>query len=162
MSVIDAALLAGRPPRAYLNPVPVILRSTKTNNTANYADVTGLEVNLAAGVTYIIEAYLRFQSSATNCAPAFDFNGPATTFYNAMWSIPTTDTAAPTARHSRSYDFNTSTSGVGIANSDYLAHARALIQPSAAGVLAVRFRRGVNAGTISVFVGSHIVAIPLE
>lgn len=162
MSLIDAALLAGRSPRAYLNPVPVLLTATRTNATTAFADITGLSVPLAAGVLYRIGVMLRFQSSSGACAPAFDLNGPAFTYYVASWMIPTSDTAAASSRQSRAYDVNTATAGVGTINVDYLALCTALIRPSAAGTLIGRFKRGASAGTISVLAGSSIVAEPLE
>lgn len=164
MTIIDAALLGGRPPRVYLNPRPIVLASQVDITGTSLADVTGLSVPLAAGVTYAIETLLRVRTSATNCGWMFDFNGPAFSYYASHWQIPTTQVAAPAFRTYAAYDAGGggATSGLGVINTDALAIGRCLIRPSAAGSLIVRARRGTNAGTISIMPGSQILAIPQE
>lgn len=142
------------PPR---QPSRVVrLNANVTTTSTSYSDVTGLWAYLTAGKRYLLTASVVFQSTAVGEGLALSFNGPAATQYGAHTMTPITDTANPAHKSGRAYDTFASTTGVGVANGNYIALMSSYIQPSAAGYFSVRVRAEAGGGTITIMAGSTL------
>lgn len=123
--------------------IVVVTPADVTNATITFANVTGLTFNMLANKTYIIEAWLIFQSSATATGIKFALNGPASPVAVAMLAhipIALTLYASCVTLASRAYDTGTPSVSVDTANANLLAKIDGLVRNGAnAGTLAIRF-----------------------
>lgn len=131
----------------------IILTTTRTSTSTSYGDVTGQSVYLLAGQRYRVEATTVFQTAATTEGIAISFNGPAATQYGVHQWMPTTDVAA-SFKGGRAYDTFTATTGVSVANGNYVCMSWAYVQPSASGYFTLRYRAETGAASVSVMAGS--------
>ncbi len=113
------------------------------NATITFANITGLTFSMLASKTYIIEAWLIFQSSAIATGIKFALNGPASpvaVVMNADIPIALTLYASGNMLASRAYDTGTPSTGVDAANANLLCKIDGLVRNgTTAGTLAVRF-----------------------
>lgn len=121
--------------------ITVMATVDSVNAAVAFANVTGLTFEMLASKTYIIEAWLIFQSSATATGVAFALNGPASpvaVVLHAVIPIALTLYASSPTMASRAYDVGTPSVSIDTANANMLAVLHGVV------------RNGVNAGTLAV------------
>lgn len=124
----------------------------RAQSTVNLADVTGLELALAANKDYEFEFLLGFLTAAATTGLVLALNGPAMSFLWAKLEVPVSNSAS-VVRFANGY----AQEAIGTAstvNSQYLATARGVLHTTAAGVLVPRYRSEVAASLVTVKAGS--------
>ena len=123
--------------------IVLVTTADVTNATITFANVTGLTFSMLASKTYIIEAWLIFQSSAIATGAKFALNGPASpvaVVLQAVIPIALTLYASSPTMASRAYDTGTPSVSIDTANANMLAMLHGIVRNgTTAGTLAVRF-----------------------
>jgi hypothetical protein len=137
--------------------------ATLTNNSnVTTTQITDLQIDVVSGRNYRIEAHVRFRSAAAGTGIGFTFNS----------SDGATGTIAGTADIPQAADGTASvysgaitslgdlvlSTAVPAANTDYLAIIAAQFTCTGSGTLAPFFRSETNGTTVTVQVGSNIIA----
>jgi len=137
----------------------VVLTSDRTNATTSFADITDLTFTPLGGKTYIIEAWLVFQSNTAGCGIKFSANGPASpTAYvmNAQVPIGLTLYASDSNMASRAYNTGTASASVDAINSNLLATIDCvLVNGANSSPFTLRFGAETT-GTVKVLAGSTL------
>lgn len=137
----------------------VRLTADVTNATTTLANVTGLAVALNASSTYVIDAWVMFQTAATTTGIRLTQSVPSGATVVANWTTPLTATTA-TFAHQRTGDAGAATASIDTANVNTLATGRLLvINGATAGSLQIRFASEVAASNAVVKTGSSLTAI---
>ena len=137
----------------------VVLGATVANSTTTPADVTGLTFPLVADGVYLIRAVVPYTAAATTTGSRWMLNGPAITSLSGSSHYPITATTE-TNNAFTAYDIPAA------ANTDSLtagnlAIVEAVLKPSAAGTLAVRFASEVGASAITALAGAILTVTRL-
>lgn len=137
--------------------VVVVAPGDVTNSTTTFANVTGLTFTALANKTYIIEAWLIFQSNTAGTGIKFAFNGPASPVAVVMLAhipIALTLYASCATLASRAYDTGTPSVSVDAINANLLCKIDAVVRNGATqGTVAIRFAAETT-GTVKVLGGS--------
>ena len=137
--------------------VVVVAPGNVSNSTTTFADVTGLSFEMLANKTYIIEAWLIFQSNTALTGIKFALNGPASpvaVVMNAHIPIGLTLYASSNMLSSRAYDTGTPSVSVDTINANLLCKIDGLVRNGVnPGTLALRFAAETT-GTVKVMAGS--------
>jgi hypothetical protein len=137
--------------------IVVVLTGDRTNSSTSFADITGLTFTPLAGKTYIIEAWLIFQSNTAGTGIGFAGNGPASpTAYvmNANIPIALTLYASDSMMASRAYNVGTPSVSVDAINSNLLAKIDCLLVNGVnSTAFTLRFKAETT-GTVKVLAGS--------
>ena len=137
--------------------ITVILTADRTNNTTSFADITDLSFTALANKTYIIEAWLVFQSNTQTTGIKFALNGPASptiVVLNAHIPIALTLYASSNMLAARAYNTGTPSISVDTINANLLCKIDALVKNgSTQGTVALRFAAETT-GTVKVMMGS--------
>lgn len=137
--------------------------ATLTNNSnATTTEVTNLQIDVVAGRNYRIEAHIRFRSAAAGTGIGFTFNSSDGATGTIAGSVDTPQAGDGTASiYSGAItslgDLVVSAS-VPAANTDYLAVLVAQFTCTGSGTIAPFFRSENNGTTVTVQVGSNIIA----
>lgn len=135
----------------------VMATQDSSNATTNFADITGLSFTAAAGKTYVIEAWLVFQSNTAGTGIKFALNGPTSPAIVALLAhvpIGTTLYASCVTLASRAYDTGTPSVSVDTINLNLLCKIDALIKNgSTQGPVKLRFAAETT-GTVKIMTGS--------
>ena len=135
------------------------LTADVTNATTTLANVTGLTVALSASSTYVIDAWVMFQTAATTTGIRLTQSVPSGATVVANWATPLTATTA-TLAHQRAGDVGAPSASIDTANVNTLATGRLLVITGAtAGSLQIRFASEVAASNAVVKAGSSLTAI---
>lgn len=128
-----------------------------TNSTTNFADVTGLTFAMLADKTYIIEAWLIFQSNTAGTGIKFALNSAASPVAVVMIAhipIGITLYASDSALASRAYDVGTPSVSVDTINANLLCKIEGLVRNGVSpGTLAMRFAAETT-GIVKIMTGS--------
>ncbi|MBK8336986.1 MAG: hypothetical protein IPL03_10515 [Sterolibacteriaceae bacterium] len=137
----------------------VRLTADVTNATTTLANVTGLTVALNASSTYVIDAWVMFQTAATTTGIRLTQSVPSGATVVANWATPLTATTA-TLAHQRAGDVGAASASIDTANVNTLATGRLLVITGVtAGSLQIRFASEVAASNAVVKAGSSLTAI---
>lgn len=135
------------------------LTADVTNATTTLANVTGLAVALNASSTYVIDAWVMFQTAATTTGIRLTQSVPSGATVVANWATPLTATTA-TLAHQRAGDVGAASASIDTANVNTLATGRLLVITGAtSGSLQIRFASEVAASNAVVKAGSSLTAI---
>lgn len=121
---------------------------------------TGLKVTLQPNTTYVVEAFLRYQSTNTNIGVGFTVNGPVSPVFAVQnFDIPTSTTAR-TLSNQRAYNVSAAatSANVGSSDADILATMYGLIETGASGGDYEILMRSENATTVRLMPGSTLIA----
>ena len=131
----------------------VIKVGDTANATTTYADATGLSFIALAGKTYIIEAWIRWATSAATVGIKLSVNGPATPGFVAdVWNAALTTTGI-SGSGGNAYKVG-GASASAFATTDNLAMLNILYRaPAAGGVVTIQFAAETT-GTVTVKDGS--------
>jgi hypothetical protein len=139
--------------------IVVILTADRTNSSTSFADITDLTFTPLAGKTYIIEAWLIFQSNTVTTGIGFAGNGPASpTAYvmNANIPIVLTLYASDSLMASRAYNVGTASASVDTINANLLAKIDCLLVNGVnSTAFTLRFKAETT-GTVKVLAGSTL------
>ena len=139
--------------------VVVVATADSSNATTTFANVTGLTFEMLASKTYIIEAWLIFQSNTAGTGIKFALNGPASPAAVAMLAhvpIALILYASCVTLASRAYNTGTPSASVDVINSNLLCKIDAIVRNgTTAGTLAIRFAAETT-GTVKVMTGSTL------
>jgi hypothetical protein len=137
--------------------IAVIATQDSSNSTTSFADITGLNFTALAGKTYIIEAWLVFQSNTAGTGIKFALNGPASPAIVALLAhvpIALSLYASCVTLASRAYDTGTPSVSVDTINANLLCKIDALFKNgSNQGLVTLRFAAETT-GTVKVMAGS--------
>ena len=137
--------------------VTVVKVGDVTNATTAFADITGLTFTPLANKTYVIEAWIIFQSNTALCGIKFSGNGPASPIayvMNVHIPIALTLYASDSMLASRAYNTGTPSVSVDAINSNLLAKVDAvLVNGSNSTPFTLRFAAETT-GTVKVLTGS--------
>lgn len=137
--------------------VTVVKVGDVQNATTTFADVTGLTFTALANKTYIIEAWLIFQSNTAGTGIKFALNGPASPVAVAMLAhipIALTLYASCVTLASRAYDTGTPSVSVDTINANLLCKIDGLVRNgNTQGPITIRFAAETT-GTVTVKAGS--------
>ena len=135
----------------------VVLTVDRTNATTSFADITGLTFTPLANKTYIIEAWLIFQSNTQTTGIGFAGNGPASPVayvMNVHIPIALTLYASDSMMASRAYDVGTPSVSVDTINLNLLAKIDCvLVNGANSTAFTLRFKAEAT-GTVKVLAGS--------
>lgn len=137
-----------------LQPQRITTRLTNNSN-ATLTSMTALQYALTAGGVYLLECFLLHQSVATTTGLTLTLSTP-TGIVSGIAATSIGNDGTGTRFHGNitaSGDVVTST-GVQTANTSFLAHLYAIVQPTANGNLIPQFRSEVNGSQVSIEVGS--------
>lgn len=132
----------------------VVVKSGDTaNSTTTFADATGLSFTALANKTYIIEAWIRWATSATTVGIKFGINGPASPAFIGDLFLAILSTGALSGGGGNAYDVGIATaSALGLG--DNLARVYCLFRNgSTQGAVTIRFAAETT-GTVTVKDGS--------
>lgn len=128
-----------------------------SNATTAFADVTGLTFEMLANKTYIIEAWLIFQSNTAGTGIKFALNGPASPAAVLMLAhipIALTLYASCVTLASRAYNTGTPSVSVDTINANLMCKIDGIVRNgNTGGTLAIRFAAETT-GTVKVMTGS--------
>lgn len=132
----------------------IVVKSGDTANaTTTLADATGLSFTALASKTYIIEAWVRWATSATTVGIKLAVNGPASPGFVGDVFIGVLSTGALSGSGGAAYDVGTATASA-LALADNLAKLFCLFRNGATqGTFIIRFAAEA-AGTVTVKDGS--------
>lgn len=141
----------------------VINTSTLTNNSnATLTEITGLRINVVSGRNYRIEAHIRFRSAAAGTGIGFTYNSSdgATGTIAGTADIPLAGdgTASIYSGAITSLGDLVLSTAVPAATTDYLAIIAAQFTCTATGTIAPFFRSETNGTTVTVQIGSNLIA----
>jgi hypothetical protein len=129
-----------------------------TNNTTTLANVTGMNLSLAANTTYTFEYVILFQGSSATAGIGLALNGPAgATVISYTVDIPTAadGTSALYSGWGTAWDDVVISTGVQATGTTYAAHVFGVVKTAGtAGTMTPRFRRGSSASTATIKDGS--------
>ena len=127
------------------------------NSSTAFANVTGLTFTMLANKTYIIEAWVIFQSNTVGTGIKFALNGPASPAAVAMLAhvpIALTLYASCVTLASRAYDTGTPSASVDAINSNLLCKIDGIVRNgNTQGTLAIRFAAETT-GIVKIMTGS--------
>jgi len=133
--------------------VIVIKVGDTSNATTTYADATGLSFTSVGGKTYIIEAWIRWATSALTVGIKLSVNGPATPGFVAdVWNVALT-TSLISGGGGNAYKVG-GASASAFATADNLAMLNILYKaPAGGGVVTIQFAAETT-GTVTIKDGS--------
>lgn len=135
----------------------VVLASPVTHGapTTSFEDITGLSIPMMASTTYQFEAFIIYQTNATNRGIGLAVNGPASpNFVIIRTDIPTSLTGVTNGMQ-RAYDTGVATTAVDAANSNCYARCGGIVSNGVnAGNLVLRFLCNNSAGIPVIQAGS--------
>lgn len=139
-------------------PTRIVKRSTDSNDTTTLATDSELVFRASAGVTYRVRVLVRFATAATTTGISLAMTGPT-----ASWIAGRTwnHDAATTQNFHAWNAWDTQTVGAGAVSGSNLAVIDLLVQPSADGPIALRFRSEVNTSQVDVLPGSVLEVQPI-
>ena len=150
-----------RGPTGPAGPGPTTVRKSTgddTNTTTTLANVTGMNLSLAANTTYTFEYVILFQDSSTTSGIGLSLNGPAgATVISYTVDIPNAadGTSALFSGWGTAWDDPIVSTGVQATGTTYAAHIFGVVKTAGtAGTLTPRFRRGASAATATIKDGS--------
>ncbi|MDP2218528.1 MAG: hypothetical protein Q8J68_14720 [Methanolobus sp.] len=136
----------------------LITTADVSESAAVFASITELSFNMLANKTYIIEAWLIFQSAGTAAGIAFGCSGPAAPVaVGIVAHIPIAFTlyASCCTLCNNTYDTGTPSVSVGAANTNYPSKLDIIVQNGAnAGAFILRFKTEVSGTAVTVKAGS--------
>lgn len=136
----------------------LITTADVSESAATFANITGLTFEMVANKTYIIEAWLIFQSAGTACGIAIGCNGPASpTAVAVLATMPIALDlyASDATRASRAYDSMIPSVSVDTANANLLCKLDALVRNgTTAGTFVLRFKCEVSGTAVTIKAGS--------
>ena len=137
--------------------ITVVATVDSSNATTTFANVTGLTFEMLASKTYIIEAWLIFQSNTAGTGIKFALNGPASPAAVALLAhvpISLALYASCVTLASRAYNTGTPSASVDTINANLLCKVDAIVRNgTTAGTLAIRFAAETT-GTVKIMTGS--------
>jgi len=137
--------------------IAIVATQDSSNATTSFANITDLSFTAAVGKTYIIEAWLVFQSNTAGCGIKFALNGPPSPAIVALIAhvpIALTLYASCVTLASRAYDTGTPSVSVDTINANLLCKIDALVKNgSTQGSVTLRFAAETT-GTVKVMTGS--------
>jgi hypothetical protein len=136
----------------------VVLGGDQTTNSTSFVDLPGLSFPVEANSTYIIEAWIVWQSSSASYGIGFAVNGPANQVLAAHKTLVALTTATEYIMNGTGYNApNATSASPPAANQNYLALMHAVLKTGGtAGNFQVRWRSENSSGTMTAKAGSSL------